>query len=94
MDKELLVEWSQGNPGALRFLMRIYNSRAATLILSTLGSCKSIRGTNLYVLHADLCDKDLNKVYQLCRHCPHDILEDACSRQDNSGKELVAKYLE
>jgi hypothetical protein len=54
---------------------------------------KSIRGTNLYVLWSDLCDKDLNKVEILCKNCPNDILEDACSRQDYSGINLIKEYI-
>ena len=63
------------------------------IIFTKLEKLYSIRGTNLYVLWSDLCDKDLEKVEKLCKDCPDDILEDACSRQDYSGQELIAEYL-
>jgi hypothetical protein len=54
----------------------------------------TLRGTNLYVLWSDLCNKDIKLVSTLCQNCPKEILEDACNRQDYSGRELVAKYLQ
>jgi hypothetical protein len=92
-----IIEWSKGNPGALQFLMLLLkpeNTAIAIPILLTLEKLKSIRGTNIYVLWSDLCDQDLNKVEQLCKRCPDKILEDACSRQDYSGRNLVAIYLD
>ena len=52
-----------------------------------------IKGTDLYVLWSDLCDKDYGDVHLLCISCPDEILIDACSRQDYSGRKLVEKYL-
>jgi len=91
-----IIEWSQGNPGALTFLMEFLkpgNEILGISIISKLEQTKSIRGTNLYVLWSDLCDKDLNKVEMLCKNCPIDILEDACSRQDYSGINLIKEYI-
>ena len=94
-----IIEWSKGNPGALSFLMDVYgNMRTsiaqASIINAKLERCTSLRGTNLWVLYSDLCDKDMDKVTNLCKFCPDDILEDACSRQDYSGRKLVEKFLE
>ena len=93
-----LIEWSKGNPGALDFLMRIFmspetNFGQAALIASKIKSYPTLRGTNLYVLYSDLCDRDIDKVIILFQKCPQNILEDACNRQDYSGRELVASYL-
>jgi hypothetical protein len=91
-----IIEWSQGNPGAMMFLvsfMKPENAIKGLTIIGKLEEAKSIRGTNLYVLWSDLCDKDLDKVERLCKLCPTPILEDACSRQDYSGRKLVAEYL-
>jgi hypothetical protein len=91
-----IIEWAKGNPGALVFLMEFLKPENAVLgivIISKLDQLKSIRGTNLYVLWSDLCNKDLNKVEKLCKNCPDTILEDACSRQDYSGIELIEEYL-
>jgi len=93
---EELTQWSQGNPGALTFLMEFLKSEntiKGIVIMDKLQKAPSIRGANLYVLWSDLCDKDLDKVEQLCENCPTDILEDACSRQDYSGMDLVKNYL-
>lgn len=92
MHRDKIFTWSEGNPGAISFLMEM--DRVDTgVIVSTLEKLKSIRGTNLYVLWSDLCEKNMHKVEALCRHCLADILEDACGRQDYSGRELVSKYL-
>ena len=95
---EQMIQWSKGNPGALNFLMTVYGpsanlSQAAT-IDAKLRQCPSIRGTNLYVLYSDLCGQDIDKVVQLCMKCPDSILENACSRQDYSGRELVTEYFQ
>lgn len=91
-----IIQWSQGNPGAMMFLLELSedkNLMFALVITFKLERCKTIRGTNLYVLHSDLCNKDLSLVAKLCANCPNDILEDACSRQDYSGRQLVESYL-
>lgn len=93
---EKIIQWAEGNPGALIFLMELLrpeNLIKSTLIFQRLDKLKSIRGTNLYVLWSDLCNRDISKVEQLCNNCPKNILESACNRQDYSGRELVAKYL-
>lgn len=90
-----IIEWSCGNPVAMMFLLSVLepeNMVMGITIFKKLEEAKSIRGTNLYVLWSDLCDKDISKVEILCKNCPTDILEDACSRQDYSGRELVESY--
>ena len=90
-----LLSLSNGNPGALSFLIELMddnNLEIAIPIITKLELCTTIRGTNLYILYSDLCNKDLMRVYTLCLNCPCDILEDACSRQDYSGRELVKNY--
>jgi hypothetical protein len=90
-----LMKWSQGNPGAMSFLsslLSMENERESKMILQKIEEAKTLRGTNLWVLFSDLCGKDLDTVATLCENCPTEILEDACSRQDYSGRELVAEY--
>ena len=92
---QFVIEWSQGNPGALVFLMRMFeqgNEMIALRVISKLEK-SSIRGTDLYVLYSDLANKDLNTVVSLVEDVPMDILEDACSRQDYSGRKLIADYI-
>ena len=91
-----LIEWAKGNPGALMFLMQLVkpeNFANALVIVSKLENMQTIRGTNLYVLFSDLANANLDIVAYLCENCPPPILEDACSRQDYSGKELIKNYL-
>lgn len=92
-----LIEWAGGNAGALNFLLRVFvtgNDLNLMFILKEkLEKCTTIRGTNLYVLYNDLCDSDMGNVLKLCEKCPDDILEDACNRQDYSGRELIKSYL-
>ena len=91
-----IMEWSNGNPGAMTFLgslVSIENVVRTNTIIQKLEVAKSIRGTNLWVLFSDLCGKDLSKVECLCKNCLTEILEDACSRQDYSGRELVSQWL-
>lgn len=52
----------------------------------------TIRGTNIWVLYSDLANKDMEIVFKLCSVVPIAILEDACSRQDYSGVELIKSY--
>lgn len=96
--KNAIVEYSGGNPGAMRFLMETFADPEADmvnalLISSKLKKCTSIRGTNLYVLYSDLCGGDLNKVAQVCENVPDEILEEACNRQDYSGRELIQEFV-
>jgi hypothetical protein len=91
-----IIGWSKGNTGAMVFLMQLIdpeNFKHALPILHKLEQCTSIRGTNLYVLYSDLCNKNLAVVEKLCKDCPSETLEDACSRQDYSGLALIAPYL-
>lgn len=91
-----IMKYAKGNPGALTFLMELMKPEhmtTALVVMNKLDQIESLRGTNLYVLWSDLCTKDMIKVAKLCEHCPNDVLEDACSRQDYSGRALVAQYL-
>lgn len=94
--KRRIIELSKGNPGALTFLISLLEQSPVVgliVIISLEEQFPSIRGTNIYVLYSDLCGRDIEKVLQLMANCPPEILEDACSRQDYSGRALVAPYL-
>lgn len=94
MIKQLTV-LSQGNPGALNFLMTLLSPQGIEYSIPIVNKIErtGIKGTNLYVMYSDLCNKDLSLVQKLCMNCPDDILINACSRQDYSGRELVKEYL-
>lgn len=93
--KQLILEYAQNNFGAIDFLLSLQYEplNKSQVIWAKIREAKTIRGTNLYVLYSDLCNKDMRTVLRLCTVCPTDVLEDACSRQDYSGRELVRKYL-
>ncbi len=93
-----IIEWSAGNPGALNFLITVFMSQKisminASIINNALEKYTSLRGTNIYILYDHLCSRDMDKVVYLINKCPQEILEEACSRQDLSGREMVAKYM-
>lgn len=91
MNKQEVIDWTQGNFGAMDFLLSI--NPIPELIYAKLKRCTNIRSWQLYVLWNDLCDRNLDKLIILCQNCPDAILEDACSRQDRSGVELISEYL-
>ena len=89
MKQKDIAELSQGNPGALHALISI-----ATLAPDTFETIKEygIKGSDIYVLWSDLCNKNVYQVAQVVKNCPRNILVDACSRQDFSGRDLIAPY--
>ena len=96
--KNAIMEYAGGNMGAINCLMRTFADPEADMvnamiISSKLKKCTSIRGTNLYVLYNDLCDNDIDRVAKICENVPDDILEEACNRQDYSGRELIQEFV-
>lgn len=92
-----ILKLSGGNPGALTCLMgiidgNIMNTVAGLIIIPKIEEC-NIKGTDLYVLWSDLCGKNYQVMASLCEKCPNEILIDACSRQDYSGRILVQPYM-
>jgi hypothetical protein len=89
---------AKGNWGAMQFVVDLVqystdNAEKAEKILHKIKSCTTIRGINLHVLYSDICEKNMGAVYQLCENCPDGDLEEACSRQDYSGWQIVYQYL-
>lgn len=89
--RDSIFNYGQGNPGAISFLAML-DGIGHFIIITKLDVATSIRGTNIWTLYSDICDQDMDKVIALCKNCPTALLEDACSRQDGSGKELVESY--
>jgi hypothetical protein len=91
----MIMNYAKGNPVAMTFLMELFspeNLKYSIPIAIKLEQVPSLKGTNLYVLWSDLCNKNMELVSKLCENCPNDILDDACSRQDYSGRDLVKDY--
>ena len=97
-----VTKMSEGNPGALSTLMEMYSKSpkidsddfmqgiGPILSLDSLG----IYGTDIYILHNDICERDMIKTLAVLRavqlgHFNGAILKDACHRQDRSGKSMV-----
>lgn len=94
---DYVYELSGGNPGALTFVMECLkpeNLSKAISIFLKLEDCPSIKGSNLYILWNDLGDRNMENVVRICEKCPSKVLEDACGRQDRSGKALISQYLD
>lgn len=90
MNIDLIVKMSKGNPGAAIALSELMQIRPDTVEkINNYG----IHGTDVYVLYSDLCGRNPFKAADLVDNCPEEILIDACSRQDYSGRELVAPYV-
>lgn len=89
---EELNHLSKGNIGALSFLMELQSPSTPAITLEKI-QLSGITGTDLYVLWADLCGRDMGNVIKLVDNCPLETLKDACSRQDYSGMGLISEYL-
>jgi len=100
---DVVVKMSQGNPGAMNAIMEMLKPESKEidpdavmgglmkiLALDTLG----IYGTDIYVLHSDICDRNMIKMFAVLRahqlgFLNGSVLVDACSRQDYSGKQMI-----
>lgn len=98
---DVVVKMSDGNPGAVSALMGMLQSShidpdsamgglAPVLSLDTIG----IYGTDIYVLHSDICGKDMAKTLAVLRShqlgfLDASLLKLACSKQDYSGRDMI-----
>lgn len=80
------------NPGAMRFVSQMGSRSDTEEMIEKIRDLPSLRGTNIYVLCSDICGGDLDLVHHLLDAVPREELEQACSKQDFSGKYLVQKY--
>ncbi len=100
--KDILLKMSDGNPGALTVMLQLLDivpkidpdnlmgGLGTILLLDSYG----IYGTDIYILHNDICERDFVKTVSVLRatqmgFLPSAKLVDACSRQDRSGKALI-----
>ncbi len=96
-----ITKMCDGNPGAMNALMEIMsdtttdpdNGMGGIGVILNLDSM-GIYGTDIYILHNDICDRDTPKMLGVLRACQmglfsRDIVKDACSRQDRSGKDMI-----
>lgn len=99
----IVVKMSEGNPGAMNAIMQMLSPEAKEidpdaamgglmkiLSLDTLG----IYGTDIYILHNDICDRSMIKMFAVLRahqlgYLSSSVLKEACHRQDRTGKTLI-----
>jgi len=99
---QTIMRMSEGNPGAVQAMaVMMQNSvkidpESALKEFSGIVSLDSfgIYGTAIYVLWSDICGKDMPKMLAVLRSVQlgfftREVLRDACSRQDYSGREMV-----
>ena len=99
---DMILKMSEGNPGAATTLMEMlkeggkidpdsaFAGFTGIINLDSFG----IYGTNIYILYSDICGRDVLKTLAVLRAVQlglfnREILREACSRQDYSGKSLV-----
>ena len=98
-----ITKMSEGNPGAMRVLFEMVQLQSneidpdafmggmeKILSLDTL----EIYGSAIYVLHNDICERNMVKTFAVLRahqlgFLNGNLLKDACHRQDRSGKEMI-----
>ncbi len=88
-----IIELSDGNMGALRFLsMLIFRNKPTHRIIVKKILELKLKGTDIYVLFSDLCFQDLDEVYNIVNKVPADKLIIACAQQDRSGVQMIKDY--
>lgn len=98
-----ITKMCEGNPGAMNAMMQMVQPESneidpdafmggmgKILSLDTLG----IYGTDIYILHNDICDRNMVKMFAVLRahqlgFLGGTLLKDACNRQDRSGKQMI-----
>jgi len=93
MDMSLLIKFAKGNPGAATCLLGLLELPVVGIIIFPILEKNEIFGTDLYVFWSDICYKDYFKMAELCESVPGDLLKEACSKQDYSGRQLLRDYL-
>ena len=89
-----VMELSMGNPGAMNCVMGMLDdTNASDIIIPKVKEC-NIKGTDLYVLWSDISRKDYGLMSHLCKSVPNDLLINASSKQDYSGRELLKDYID
>ncbi len=100
---DIVIKMAEGNPGAMNVIIELLKPKTIDIdpdnIMGGVGSILlmdtfGIYGTDIYILHNDICDRNIVKTIAVLRATQlgmfdMKILKDACHRQDRSGKQLV-----
>lgn len=84
---DVLVEFSEGNPGALTVLMELlqhYKDDPEFLITLMFLDNNEIYGSKLYMLWNDCCNRDINKTIETIKYL----------KDNNISKETIHKNLD
>lgn len=94
-----ITKLGDGNMGAMNVMMQMISSDHIDLAMGGMGVLLSldthgIYGTDIYVLHSDICGNDMVKTLAVLRAVQLGLFDeatlvDACSRQDYSGRDMV-----
>jgi len=100
--ENVVKKMSEGNIGAMNALMIILKNNERIDPYDAFGGLGpiltldiyGIYGTDIYVLYSDICEKNISHMLAVLRAVQlsmfsQDVLKDACSRQDYSGKEMI-----
>ena len=90
-----LAELVDGNLGAFHALKEIsidMDIDTGFMIYEKIKELK-IKGTEIYVFWNDLAKRDLIMMRYIANKVPNEILIEACSRQDYSGRQMILPYL-
>ena len=94
VDINKVLNQANGNPGAMMFLMDLENSKTnESKLIKKWVEHSELKGTDLYVLYNDLCNKNIQVTHDTILAVPDGVLIDACKRQDYSGRETIKPYL-
>ena len=88
------MKFADGNPGAGSCLSRLqkFDQEKAKKIWETLKE-NEIKGWKIWVLFADVCKQDFEKMFEICSTVPGEIVLKAASQTDYSGFSIINEYL-
>lgn len=99
---KLAKELSKGNPGALSCIVLLISenqdletgaSLEKRLEILEYVRKHNIKGTDLYVLWADISQRNLDLMHYIISNAPEDKVKLASTKQDYSGREILDNWL-
>lgn len=87
------IKFAESNPGAASVLARLqkFDQEKALKIWETLKE-NEIKGWKIWVLFADVCKQDFDKMFEICSTVPGEIVLKAASQTDYSGLSIINQY--
>lgn len=87
------IKFAESNPVAASVLARLqkFDQEKALKIWETLKE-NEIKGWKIWVLFADVCKQDFDKMFEICSTVPGEIVLKAASQTDYSGLSIINQY--